>query len=74
MFPNIDNELGLTAVKKALNARENQLPSTNCILEVVEICLKSNHSVFKENFFYKLMAQQWAQRTPVVVRILPWVK
>ena len=50
MFPNIDNQLGLTAVKKALNARENQLPSTNCILEAVEICLKSNHSVFKENF------------------------
>ena len=42
MFPNIDNQLGLTAVKKALNARENQLPSTNCILEAVEICLKRN--------------------------------
>jgi len=54
MFPNIDNQLGLTAVKKALNARENQLPSTNCILEAVEICLKSNHSVFKENFFLQI--------------------
>ena len=40
-FPNIDNQLGPTAVKKALNARENQFPSTNCILEAVEICLKS---------------------------------
>ena len=54
MFPNIDNQLGLTAVKKALNARENQLPSTNCILEAVEICLKSNHSVFKETFFLQI--------------------
>ena len=54
MFPNIDNQLGLTAVKKALDARENQLPSTNCILEAVEICLKSNHSVFKENFFLQI--------------------
>ena len=54
MFPNIDNQLGLTAVKKALDARENQLPSTNCILEAVEICLKSNHSDFKENFFLQI--------------------
>ena len=30
MLPNIDNQLGLTAVKNELNARENQLPSTNC--------------------------------------------
>ena len=41
-------------MRKALNARENQLPSTNCILEAVEICLKSNHSVFKENFFLQI--------------------
>ena len=45
LFPNIDNQLGLITVKKALNTRENQHPSTKCILEAVEICLKSNHSV-----------------------------
>ncbi|XP_022810516.1 uncharacterized protein LOC111347550 [Stylophora pistillata] len=50
MFPNIDNKLGLTAVRKALS-RENKLPSTTCILEAVTICLKSSHSVFKENLF-----------------------
>ena len=54
MFPNIDNKLGLTAVRKALNARENKFPSTTCILEAVKICLKSNHSVFKENFFLQI--------------------
>ena len=54
MFPNIDNKLGLTAVRKALNARENKLPSTSCILEAVKICLKTNHSVFKENFFLQI--------------------
>ena len=27
MFPNIDNKLGLTAVRKALNTRENKFPS-----------------------------------------------
>ena len=54
MFPNIDNKLGLTAVRKALNARVNKFPSTTCILEAVKICLKSNHSVFKENFFLQI--------------------
>ena len=42
MSPNIDNKLALTAVRKALNARENKFPSTTCILEAVKICLKSN--------------------------------
>jgi len=42
MFPNIDNKLGLTVVRKALNARENKFPSTTCILEAVKLCLKSN--------------------------------
>ena len=54
MFFNIDNKLGLTAIRKALNARENKFPSTTCILEAVKICLKSNHSVFKENFFLQI--------------------
>ena len=54
MFPNIDNKLGLFAFRKALNARENIFPSTTCILEAIKICLKSNHSVFKENFFLQI--------------------
>ena len=53
-FFNIDNKLGLTAIRKALNARENKFPSTTCILEAVKICLKSNHSVFKENLFLQI--------------------
>lgn len=54
MFPNIDNKLGLTAVKKALNTRENKFPSMTCILEAIKICLKTKHSVFKENFFLQI--------------------
>ena len=54
MFPNIDNKLGLFAFRKALNAKENIFPSTTCILEAIKICLKSNHSVFKENFFLQI--------------------
>ena len=43
-----------TGLKKALNTRENKSPSMTCILEAVKICLKSNHSVFKENFFLQI--------------------
>ena len=54
MFPNIDNELGLGAVSRALDTREQLLPSTDCILEALEICLKSNHSVFNEKFYLQV--------------------
>ena len=54
MFPNIDNELGLGAVSRALDTREQLLPSTDCILEAVEICLKCNHSVFNEKFYLQV--------------------
>lgn len=46
MFPNIDNNLGLSAVREALDSRPVQIPSSNCILEAVKICLESNNSEF----------------------------
>ena len=54
MFPNIDNKLGLTAVKNALDASERKRPSTQCILEVVKICLECNHLAFKDNFLLQI--------------------
>ena len=54
MFPNIDNELGLGAISRALDTREQMLPSTACILEAVQICLKSNHSVFNDKFYLQV--------------------
>ena len=51
MFPNIDNNLGLTAVKCALDTREIQAPATDCILEAVELCLKHNNSQFVDNHY-----------------------
>jgi hypothetical protein len=54
MFPNIDNNLGLTAVKKALDSRENKFPSTESIVEAVEIRLTCNNCQFWEmNFLQK---------------------
>jgi hypothetical protein len=46
MFPNIDNDLGLLAVTQALISRQNQFPSTECIVEAVKICLAHNNSSF----------------------------
>ena len=54
MFPNIDNNLGLSAVKNALNTRTTKIPSTKCILEAVEICLKNNNSQFRNNSYLQI--------------------
>ena len=51
MFPNIDNNLGITAVRKALDSRSSKFPSTDCITEAVEICLRVNNCHFSEQNF-----------------------
>ena len=51
MFPNVDNNLGIKAVTDALHSRENQFPSTECIVEAVKICLQHNNSHFQEQQF-----------------------
>ena len=43
MFPNIDNQLGIPAITTALNSRERKVSSTECIVEIVEICLKHSN-------------------------------
>ena len=53
MFPNIDNQLGLTAVRQALDSRTNLKPSTDCIVEAVEICLLHNNSKFNDKNYLK---------------------
>ena len=51
MFPNIDNDLGISAARKALDSRVDKLPSTDCIIEAIQICLNSNNSEFGGNHF-----------------------
>ena len=51
MFPNIDNNLGLSSVKKYLNFCSKNIPPTNCLLETLELCLSCNNSIFNnENY------------------------
>ena len=51
MLPNIDANLGLKAVRKALNSRTDKFPSTQCIFSAVELCLKYNNSYFEEEHY-----------------------
>ena len=44
MFPITDNNRGVTAVKSAFDLRSNLYPSTDCIIEVLQIRLTNNNS------------------------------
>ena len=51
MFPNIDNNSGLSSVKKYLDLCSGNIPPTNCLLEALELCLSCNNSIFNnENY------------------------
>ena len=50
----IDNNLGISAVRKALDSRSVKFPSTECIVEAIEICLQTNNCQFSgKNFVQK---------------------
>ena len=46
MFPSIDSNTRAVAVKGALDSRTNLSPSTECIIEILEICLTNNNLTF----------------------------
>ena len=46
MFPCIDNNNGIEAVKNILETRKINQPSTKCVVEGLELCLYYNNSVF----------------------------
>ena len=54
MFPNIDNNLSILAITKALNSRTIKNPSTECIVEAVKICLEHNNSVFANEHYLQI--------------------
>ena len=51
MFPYIDNDIGISAVRRALNSRSVNIPSTDCLVEAVEICLRVNNCQFSGQDF-----------------------
>ena len=46
MYPSIDNDRAVAADRSALEARTNKWPSTDCMIEGLEIYLKCNNSTF----------------------------
>ena len=49
--PNIDNNLGLSSVKKYLHLCSKNIPLTCCLLEALELFLRCNNSIFNnENY------------------------
>ena len=46
MYPNITNDLGLTACRELLKNRDHPEPSTECIVEAVKITLEENIARF----------------------------
>ena len=48
-FPGIDNVKGMEVVRLVLNTRNSRKPSTECVLERLQICLYKNNSLFYKN-------------------------
>ena len=65
IFPKIDNESGLQAVKNTLEARDEQFPPTFGIIETLELCLKCNNSIFNKKHF--LQADRNAQGHVLII-------
>ena len=49
MFPSIDTVKGRDAVRLELNRRDSNKPSTECVLEGLQICLYNINSLFDRN-------------------------
>ena len=46
MYPNIDNALGLEACAQLFDEREEQTPTTDCLIEAIKITLQENIAEF----------------------------
>ena len=46
MYPSIDDDRGIAAARNALETKVNKSPSTDCIIEGLEICLICSNSRF----------------------------
>ena len=71
MFPSIDNDSDLQAVKNALEAREEQFPLGLCIIKALELCLKCNTPFSIRNVFFRMTALHKALICLVHIVTLP---
>ena len=54
MFLNIDNNLGLSSVKKYLDLCNKNITPTNCLLEGFELCLTCKNSIFNNGNYLQI--------------------
>ena len=54
MYPSINNALGMEACRKALDKREKLKPSTDCIMEAIELTLDNNNSTFSGKHYLQI--------------------
>ena len=54
LYPNIPHENGLVAMRKELDAREDNTVSTDCLIELAECVLKNNILEHNTSFYKQL--------------------
>ena len=54
MYPSINNALGMDACRKALDKREKLKPSTDSIMEAIELTLENNNSAFNGKHYLQI--------------------
>ena len=80
MYPSMPQDLGIEGVRKALNSRTSQKPSTANLVECLKICLTENHFEFNDKYFTQVhgtsigpkMAPGYACLGMGVVEERPW--
>ena len=71
MFPSIDNIYGLKAFQSILDARQDRLPPTGCIIEALKLCLECNNSIFNNKHFLQSDGKHKVLICHVLIAILP---
>ena len=69
MFPNIENERGIEAVRSVLDSRSLKNSSTECIMEGTDICLLHNNLRFANINYCKQLVLPLEHQTHVFIPI-----
>ena len=69
MFPSIENNRDVAAVKTAFDSRTNLSPSTEWIVEELKIFLTNSNSTLGGQILYKQIEQEWEQLFLVITQV-----
>ena len=74
MYPSINNALGMEACRKALDKREKLKPSTDCIMEAMELTLENNNSTFNGKHYLQTDGTAMGPKNACVMLISVYLK